>query len=633
MLELLVRCVAVGIVAAVSVAAGTPPVDFTGRLGALFVAYSVLAFLLERRDLRNPGISGWIAVADAGTIALLLAKANALEGFAFLVLAPVAYAANRFGSNPAATAPLAAGSIMLAHNVSGRPTSGEILLQAAAILGVGLVMNQPRVVLSASAPPREPPTPREWDRTAVSTMELREKFRRLREYALDLERKSRRDRLAARLFEAVRAPGGNAYEKLARALRKSIGAEGLVVYTASRQGLSMVVRAFSGDVPEPLQVARLDLERGLGDWQLRHRLGRQVSAFKAPGDEQGSSVIPLKSRGRMVGLISLADRDEARLATATAKAEEISSIAGELLQEIAESENLRIRLAETELLYAVATTVQGAETPITVAARTVRELWPILALTHLSAWFIDGQRLLRIASEGTGIDPFGALKGGGEGWIVSGTPEIAIEDAHEDPRCDHVECLKRRIGSLAVIPIVFGPEPYGALVATTSAVGAIDRAELEVLRTITAELSLAIGRLEWKGRGSQGITTPREFQQALAERKGGCFVSLEPIDRDELVAQFGKPALDQALRQFAARVRAQLPVGGMLCRRYEGDFVAYLPFDDLSFAESWANQQAALASMVALTTPDGRARIPLALKARVAPFRLERSEVAESWVD
>jgi hypothetical protein len=57
-----------------------------------------------------------------------------------------------------------------------------------------------------------------------------------------------------------------------------------------------------------------------------------------------------------------------------------------------------------------------------------------------------------------------------------------------------------------------------------------------------------------------------------------------------------------------------------MTRRNEGDYVVFIPSTDSEFVRRWANDAATLASLVGVRTPDGSTRIPLALRAKVAPM-------------
>ena len=51
---------------------------------------------------------------------------------------------------------------------------------------------------------------------------------------------------------------------------------------------------------------------------------------------------------------------------------------------------------------------------------------------------------------------------------------------------------------------------------------------------------------------------------------------------------------------------------------------------DVSVASLWANQASVLASMVAITTPDGRARVPLGLRVKVSALAKQTHQIVES---
>jgi hypothetical protein len=214
------------------------------------------------------------------------------------------------------------------------------------------------------------------------------------------------------------------------------------------------------------------------------------------------------------------------------------------------------------------------------------------------------------------------------GWLRSGSPEVIVFNVADDSRCRVDQTLRLRINSFCAIPIQFGEKPYGYIAAATQRVGGIDLPAVAILRSVAAEMGQAICRLtSGSDPSGEGLMTAAEFQRFVTQTGEGCMVVLETLRKDQLFETFGKPAVDHALRQLAIRLRSRLPQGGALCRRQSGDFAAFLVGVDESFASSWANEIAATASMIAPRTPDGRARIPLAVRARVAKVTMRTPDL------
>lgn len=611
--------------AAVGVGAYLGPEAFgwAWRVAVLFAAYSGVAWLLEKRGLRNPGVSGFLAVADAAALAILIAKFSALGQFGFLVLAPCAFAAARHGSNPAAMAPIATAWLLVAANLTTHaPPSNSLLAQALAVLAVGLLLNQARIVMTVTREMQPTPDPPTEGPEPIHFLELRENFRKLRDYARDLDRKSRRDRSAVKLYEVAFARGERFPLRLAQVLREVSGAEGLSLHSASQLGDLMIVRGTSGDLPDGIETMAFDVGNGLSEYQMKSRLEQRMRALRDESKKQVSGSVMLRDRGRLIGVACLTHENSLRLEEAMARVEEVAEVAAQLLRRHAEQEDLERRLKESETLYGLATIVRGAETAASLAARVVREVVEDLGLQHVAVAALESSEAFLLANKGPNASfvdtiDFGSAKGVA-GWLASGAEETVLMNAPDDPRVDRVAALKRRIGSYAVIPLRIADRPYGLLTASTQNAGGLDAPELSTLRIVAAELARALGRLEREARGTEGLATPREFQEVVTAHPEGCLVYLEPVRAEELTETYGRHAMEHVARRLAAKLQGILPPGGLLCRRAEGDLVAYLRDVEEPFARSWANEAAALASMLPLRTPDGRVRIPFGLKAKVA---------------
>jgi GGDEF domain-containing protein len=135
-------------------------------------------------------------------------------------------------------------------------------------------------------------------------------------------------------------------------------------------------------------------------------------------------------------------------------------------------------------------------------------------------------------------------------------------------------------------------------------------------------------RLSHKEFVPGGMMTPKEFQRHVEGTPGGFLVYLEPLQPDELTRAFGRPAFATALRKYGARLNATLPAGGAVCRRSQGDYVVLLPPMSDDNARSWANDAAATASLIGVTTAEGSANVPLAVRAKVAALGTRTSRLA-----
>lgn len=597
---------------------------FAGKLSALVAAFGVVVFMMDRKGFINAGTAGFVAVADAGLIAIALAKFGSLDQFGFVTLLPLLWATRRHSANPAAMAPLVASTVLVGSNLyGGAGFTTPLLIQAVCILSLGLLANQSREIVQIRtvfepAPAAVSGNPAE---SPAEFLEVRENYRSLRDHTKEIERKSRRDRSAVQLFESLGQGGELAYAALARKFKEITGAQGLTLYTITDIGHRMVVQSAQGEVPEQIQTSAFDIPSDAGDGQIRHRVDKMLLALRDTDQPVQCASVLLKDRGRMVGMVCLFHSNVKLLEESVDRATEASEVLAGLVHAQMERDEERRRLREAEVLYAVASASAGADTPQSVAARVVRELVDVLRVDGISVMVLDQGEALPLVTQGHCprlIDAMSFAEGPGvAGWLKIGAPELAILDTFGDARLAKEDALKKRIGSMVVLPIQFGSEPYGLLVAMTQRVQGIDGGRLETLRVVAAELSQAMARLTTDHRDPEGLMTPGEFHE-MVSRHSGCLVYLEVLRRDDLVERFGAPAVDIATRKFASRMRSRLPAGGALCRRDEGDYIVFLRDMDETFARSWANDAAASASMIGITTPDGRARIPLALKAKVA---------------
>lgn len=627
MVEFILRLVwAVGFLTT-SIIGGHPPLEWGWRLALGLVSYASVGLVLQKRNMLNSGFAGLFAILDSAVIAVLLGLSGTLELYGFFVLAPCAYAAAKYGANSAAMAPLACSFTLAAANLAPGPVQQTLLLlQALGILSIGLLQNMGRVIVTVEDRVEVPVPvairPHQDEVESKHILDLKENYNKVRDLASRLERRGRRDRLVADLFQVIQSPHDRILNKLAAKLKQVAQVEGLVLYTPAQVADSLVARAQSGEVPPSLAERALDTSGVHNDHLLKRRFSNVYRVFQeAEGADAYSAALILRNQGRLVGAVMLLDRNAESLQNAVEVLDEVQAPIVGILRHEQRTTTQERRLTQAELLYAVATVSTGSDTASNLAARVVRELWDSMEVDHLSAVFLDGEEPIVVARQGSSgsiVQEMEFPQGRGlGGWVRSGAPEVFVFDATEDSRVDRTTALKQRMGSFVMLPILLGDQPYGALLAATHQSGGLDSADLEHLRTISSEITQAVARLEEPQRAALGIMTPAEFARSV-DQEHGTYILIEPLRRTELEAEFGRPAIDMMMRTLTRRIRQRLPAQGRICRRAEGDFIVFVPQVSEEFGRTWANDAIAHACMVGLTTPDGRQKIPMALRAKVS---------------
>lgn len=635
MVEFGARLILSGLIPLAAGLAGIPDFGLAWKAALAFAAYSALGYWLDLKGRKNAGIAGFIAVADAFVLALLIGSAGGLATAGFLVMLPCAFAASAFGANAAAMAPITAIWLFVANAIFNRPPmSPSLLVQAGGVLILGLAIGRARAAPGASAPTagdleRGPLGAPEEDRSAEAHFELRENYRQVRSRYRDLELRSRREHLAVELMEAKLGGGEPFFRRLAVKLQDLIGADSVALYTLARLDEMMVVRAIAGDYPESMQNVshRVDLQKAPG--RIKHDVHKSVEALRTEQNKAHFANVLLMDRGRIIGMACVFHGHSFDLDDVRDRMEELAPMVAAMIREEDKREARERRLRETELLYDLAVTTAGAESTSSIAARVVRELGKVVDADHFGIFLIEGSELLAVAQGGLPVRLIERMRfpagEGLQGWLDSGAQEIVITDGLNDERLPRAEAIKRRIHSYCIFPLQYGETPCGFLAAASQRAGGLDLPDLASLRTIGAELSQCLARLRERIVPGTGLVTPREFQMLIDGPMEGSLVYLEPLKKDHLIEIYGSPAIEIALRKLGRRLGSRLPYGGALCRRAEGDFVALVPGSE-SYASAWANDAVATASLFGLTTPDGSAKIQLSLRAKVAPLNTARRD-------
>jgi GGDEF domain-containing protein len=617
MFELCGRLVIAGLLA--FAAGAVPSMDFTVTLkvAVAVAALGAFGYELERRKLRSAGLSGLIAAGDAFAVATLVAHSGVLGSLGFLTLGPIGFAALKHGARPLSLAAVASGGLLLAQYANRQPLDGMVLGQVLGVLLVGMVTGREREVL------RE----RELDGMPDALAELRERYTQLRDAYRELESHSRRDRATARLAAAMAGDPISWPRRFAVALADLTGAGRVVLYTRAEFGPSLVVRAVEGQEGREEAIPI--------DPRLPVALIR-TAAETAVAETRNETSNPfgihvLNHLGAVVGMVQFEHPTADGLELARALLDEASPTVASLLVDASRREDAERRRREAELLYDMASLASGAESAATAAARFCRELKDTLGADSVGVYLVelDGPRALaRQGADVRLIETMSFAGGPGvPGWVRIEAPELLLFDVRTDSRCSKEEALKARVGSYLVVPLEVGAGTFGYLAAASHRTGGLDLGAAETLRVASAELGHALSRHR-HGGGPEGLMTPREFQTHVGSRSG-CIVVLDVIRMERLLDLFGRPALAHALRRFSRRVASRLPVGGALCHRADGSFLAFLPEAAENYASIWANELAATASMIGLRTPDGSSRIPLAIRAKVALLDRQSHEIFE----
>jgi len=633
MVELAIRLLAAGGMVLVAGILGWETFDTVWQTALCVCGYGAGVYILRLRGEYNPGLAGIAACLDAAAIAAILVTQGALTNFGFLVLAPIAYAAAKYGSLPSAMAPIAAFTLLGADQWSngGVYSTPEAMGHALGVLVVGILLNHRRIVVSVAKPVLPEAVEPLQSEEPEAYLELRESFRKLKDMYHELERRSRRDRHAADLRLAASEGEGRLPRRLANQLKKLSGAAGISIYTLADHGKSIVVRAAEGSMPDSLRQFALHVRVGEAGARVRDAADQALRALSDPEESPLFRNVVLTHRGRVVGMVCVYHDEPGRLNAAAEIVEDLAPLAAEIVQDSVRRTASEDRMRRAELLYEISSVEAGATTENTLASRVIQELSSICDLEHLSIVWLNGSEGLPAATHGPHLRPLEAMSfasgPGLEGWLSVGSPEIVAFDISEDVRCRRSEMSKMRIQSLVVVPVGLDEAPIGYLSAASPRSGAIDVQTVESVRLVAAEFSQALVRLRSAAVSAPaGITLPGEFYERATSSESGCFVYLEPLRKEDLLNKYGRPAMELALRQFVHRLRTKLPHGAAVCRRSEGDFVVFLPDSNENLARGWANEAAAMASMIGLPVDENGKRVPLAIRAKVAAVTVPDSE-------
>lgn len=624
------------------VAVAWPAAAWLGRLApwpacSLLVATGCLLALLtyqaSKTGRRNAGGAGILASLDAVWIAFALAPSGHLDRFGFLVLAPIAYAAARFGSLPTAMAPLAASSLALAFAVyhPGQEPAASFYGQMAAVLTIGLLLNHRRIVVTESRPivEAEVQAAIEQGPPPEAFMELRESFRRLRDQYRDLSSLRSRESRALDVYRLLTGTQGTFTDRLVRSIRQTHDLRAVAVFQPSPLSDRLTLTASEGTLPEMIEEEGLSSNLRLAREQvLRSAANRDEEALRAHSTG-GSANLPLIYEGKVVGLLALFGEASALREAMDACNEVASDLASSLAHDtLLQSYRKRALSAETQ--FELASVLRGSTTRNHLAARAAQALRDICGIENLAiTWLCDGERLVAASYGAKTLLPEALTLGEGageHGWAAHGAPDLWMPSTHEDPRVRSQDIVQTRQRSAGLVAVRRGEELVGFVSVSSARSGAVGAFEFDTIRMAALQLGQALTQLE--GDPFQGGIAPiSELREALIRNPASMVVQLVPVQRERQAQTLGIPALEQAARAFAHRLSAKLPPGGLISARAEGEFLVLLPGLDRRQAESWANESAAMASLVGVPVGGGTTRVPLAFRARVSSIGQGGSDI------
>jgi hypothetical protein len=629
MIELSVRFVLAGLLVFFAGVTGIPPFVPILQLALIQSALGTFTYIIERRNLRLPAMSGIIACADAVMIEFALAtviKSPALVTFGFLALSPIVISATRYQSNPFFMAPVASAGLVVAHmaNNGWQLANANVLGCALSFLIIGCLLKtntKPQTVQEYEPVELTADSTVTWEHVNLiesHNAELRTNYRQLKDAYRDLDRKSRKDRVAAILAEAKGVANQSGYFFLCEKIAEAIGAGGVLLYTVANIGDHFIIKGAAGELNESQLSESLAISAKQSIALVRDQADRLSTSLEP---EKPSTNVVLQYEGKVIGILTITARDKDQLFEAQESLQSCISLVSSLVMEEQKRDGMKRRLTEVEVLYAVVSNAEGACTKAEIAARIARDFQEVLQVEHLSISAIEDEESRHLALEGRELNLLGSMtfdNGGGLlGWLYTGAPEIVISDARTSSLLPSDAIVRNRIGSYVIIPIAGDVGPVGYITAASGRIGGIDVSEVATLRSAAAELSRLFAKPEDHEAIDEGILSPRKFVEAVGKSEG-VMVTLIPLQFKEYERKYGKPASAHAMRTLGLRIRPHIPVGSLMCKHPDGLIMVYLMGAEKETASAWANDLVAKGMGADLKTPDGSAKMPLQLRAKVA---------------
>ncbi|MFN8139676.1 MAG: GAF domain-containing protein [Fimbriimonadales bacterium] len=610
-----------------------PSLDVSLKISALTVAYAFLAFVLDRRKLGNPGMSGLFAGLDCLALAAALAYGNQLHNLGALVVAPIVYAVTKRGSNPLAMGPIGAAAVISAEGLVSNSMlpSPIVLVQGGLVLVVSMLANQPRVVVRPQTIQQmiaelaqSEQSEKQVETSTQALIELREKYRRLNTTFRELERKSRVTRIASKLLLTRKKYAGN-LDAIADQLCELLELKGVVIYTTNQVGDRMIVSATGGRSARNCDGVSFPVNGREAAAQLKQRASEAYATVSSSGLLPSQNVL-LRSHGSVIGVMTLITDSAEKLEDLVSKSEEIADVIGYIVSDERERRCLVRRAHEAELMYQIACNLDGALTEADLGRRCAQALEDVLTADHIGIWMLDEDRLIAVGRSGKPAPLMDSYSNGGgiQKWLEHGSPQVLAYSVADATVFDSRTGVRYRIGSFIAMPIRVGDEVIGLLTAGASGDGAFHSDDAITLSNVAAELAHAFFSTRERSKlapqtHAHGMLSVPEFQQEVTQLKSAaaCLVYIEP-DIEETEPNESAVTMQQMTRELTYLARRHAPHNAKLCRKPDGGVVVLLPELEYSEAERWANQISSISNARHVESSTGSGPISLVSKVRVA---------------
>lgn len=590
-----------------------------GSLALFFLALSIPVLShFESKGVRGPLLAAAFALLDSCLVGVALGSLGILEEGAFLLLLSPLWAVTRFAAPSSLLIPGAIGSLAASASLfDPQGFQAGFYLQSAAfaimlVASSGGLVPKRRILPVSSQ--LDPGTLIEQEDDILI---LREAYRSLRDQYFRKERSSKVGAMAKRMLES--AFSAHAWPELAKALQEELGLKGVRIYATGHSGSRLVWRSNSGPMPDSSGACLAT--RG-GEAMLQERVDSLLDTLRIDEPEVVTATQVVRDQGKVCGLIVMDAESESKLAEAEEKLQPALSLLGRTINHIARRTDESRRAKESEILYSVVSLAKGAASQEVLAERILQELKEVIPADRLSLVKVKNGRAETLSEEGSGPEPVNfysfAYGSGWQGWLKTGGQELHLLDPQEDTRVDPESAFKSRIRSVCHLPLKADDEIIGWISASSSRSGALDEGHMTTMRIVASEAGPALAQAAVStGLVGSGLATAKEFVKALQSLTDGVVVAVEAPALEELRSRFGSASLAQALNRASRMLCAKAPPGSLVCRRAEGDFLILMRGAAKSTAQSWANEAAASAALITLSSPDGSQRLSLALRAKV----------------